>query len=144
MKPFEITETEGEKTTWIYPEIDGDYEPVHGEPEAGRVAVKIRYWQPKEKEALLNRMVNRGVMKRKSRGRIERFDVVPHRRSERDAMFAEAVVVDLRGVLQAGQPVPYSAEMMAQVMGGRQDLYDAVFQAVEDVSLFFGVNGHAS
>jgi hypothetical protein len=144
MKPFEIEETQGKKTAWIYPEERGEYEPASGEPEAGRVALKVAYFTPAEKEALFHRMVSRGVMKRKIKAGAERFDIVPGRRLERDTMFAEALVLDWRGVRAGGQDLAYSAPEMAKVLAGRQDIYDSVWAAVDDIGLFFGVSGGGS
>ena len=145
MQPFQIEEVEGKRSAWIYPETDGEYEPVDGEPEPGKVALRVCYFTPKDKEALFHRMVQKGVMRRKVKGQHERFDLVPGRRLERDTMFAEALISDWRGILGPDkQPIAYSAEGMARVLAGRQDVYDAVWKAVDEISLFFSGNGAAS
>ena len=145
MQPFQIEEVEGKRSAWIYPETDGEYEPADGEPEPGKVALKVAYFTPKDKEALFHRMIAKGVMRRRVKGQHERFDLVPGRRLERDTMFAEALVLDWRGILGPDKAaVPYSPEAMARVLASRQDVYDAVWKAVEEIGLFFSGNGSAT
>jgi hypothetical protein len=145
MKPFQIEEVEGKRSAWIYPETDGEFEAVEGDPEPGRVALQVCYFTPKDKEALFHRMIAKGVMRRKIKGTAERFDLVPGRRIERDTMFAEALVLDWRGIIGPDKDaIPYSPEAMARVLASRQDVYDAVWKAVDEIGLFSSGNVAAS
>lgn len=144
MKPFCVEETEGERTAWIYPEAGGEYEPVQGEPEPKRVALKIRYWTPEDKEILHNKLIHKGILRQRWKGGREGTpQVVKGREADRNLAFAEALVVDWRCLEVNGQ-TDFSPALMAVLLSKVQDIADCVFKAADDFSLFFGSNGGAS
>lgn len=135
-----------EKTAWIYPELDGSYEFVHGEPDPSRgVAVKIRYVSQKDSEAMGRKLQAKGILRRKMKGGQESIDWAPGREVERNLLFAESMVVDLRGFTDSeGKSVPYSHEVMAQAFAGVRGLFDAVSGAAREFDAFFVSNGNGS
>jgi hypothetical protein len=145
MKPFQIEETEKRTTAWIYPEIDGDFDPVHGEPEPERVAVQLRYVTPRQREAYRRKLLQRGILKRKVRRGEEFFDDVPGREADRDVLFVETFIAGWNGVLDKDkQPLPFTAEQMAELMSSTVWLNKSISKALEEMDSFFGSNGSAS
>lgn len=145
MKQFEITESQGERTAWIYPERDGEYEAVHGEPEPGRVAIKIRHVGPRDAEALARKMTRLGIQKERTiRGGITKTEQVKGREFDRDRLFAEAFVADWQGFIKTGSPVAYSPEELAALLSTETWLNKAIGKATEEFESFFGSNGNGS
>jgi hypothetical protein len=129
-----------EKTAWIYPEMDGSYEFAEGEPDPARgVAVKIRYVSQKESELLGRKLQAKGILKQRNKHGHERIDWTPGREQERNLMFAESMVIDLRGI-----NVPYTPEVMAQAFADVRGLFDAVSNASREFDAFFVGNGNGS
>ena len=145
MKQFEITTTEGERTAWIYPELDGDYEAVHGEPEPGRLAIKIRHVSPREAEKLTRKMVRMGIQKdRMPRGGITKTEQVVGREFDRDRLYAEAFVADWQGFVKTGEPLAYTPDGLAALLSTETWLNKAIGKATEEFESFFASNGNGS
>ena len=145
MKHFEVTESQGERTAWIYPELTGDYEPVHGEPEPGTLAVKLKHITPRGAEALQAKMISMGIMRKKVlRGGVIDVEVVKGRQADRDRLYAEAYVSDWQGFIKEGQPLAYSPDEMAALLANEIWLNKAIGKATEEMESFLSRNGHAS
>ena len=144
MRPFSIEEISQEQASWIYPETNGEYEPVHGEPDANRVAVKIRRFTPGQQEHIGQKMISKGVIRRRSRRGMDEIQTVPGRELERYRMFAEAICLDCRGITFPDGDGGYSHEGMAKAFLGMTGLFGAVHTAALEFDDFFGVNGAGS
>jgi len=138
-----IEELKGDKTAWIYPLADGEFEPVEADLDPQRVAFKVRHLSTGDRERMLQKMIQRGIMKRKTRGGQEQIVTVLEKTYERNKLFAESLVTDWHGVIEGGQSIPFSLDQMAQILDVRPDIYSALWSAVGAVDLFFGKNGNA-
>ena len=144
MRELQYEELGKEKLVWIYPEHDGQFEFVDGEPEAGRVAVKIRYLSQGDSELLGRRLIAKGILKKRIKHGNDTTDWVYEQQAERNRMFAEAMVVDLQGLMQGKERMPYSPEIMAQAFKDISGLFDAVSKASKELDAFFARNGTGS
>src|SRR3972149_3690725 len=140
MRSFTIEEIGQEKMAWIYPDLAaGKREPVEGEPEPGRVAIKIKRFTPKEQEELGRRMIAQGILRRKVRRGNEDIQTVPGRESDRYRLFAEAICRDWSGILESDRKTekPYSHEAMADAFSGVNGLFGSVHSAAIEFDDFF-------
>ena len=145
MKSFEVQESHEGKCAWIYPEADGEYEPVHGEPEPDRLAIKIKHVSPRSAESLERKMIQAGVLRKVTkRGGISITEVSRGREQDRDRLYAEAYVADWQGFTQDKKPLAYSPEALAALLGSEVWLNKAIGKATEEFESFFVGNGNGT
>lgn len=145
MQKFEYTESQSEKTAWIYPERNGEYETAEGEPDPSRLALKIRHVAPRQAESIERKLLAQGILRKKfHRGGAIDTQVVPGREADRDRAYADAFVSDWQGFTKDGQPWAYSPDNLALLLGSEAWLNKAIGKAVEEFESFFVPNGNGS
>lgn len=145
MKSFQIEESQKRTTAWIYPDLDGDYTPVDGEPEPNRFAIQLKYVTPRQRESYRRKLLSQGILKRKHRRGEEFYDDVPGKEMARDFLFAETFIAGWAGALgEDNQPLPYTTEKMAELIGRAVWVNKSVSKALEEMDSFFVGNGNGS
>ena len=124
--------TAGVRTSWL--KLSG---PLDG------VEVLVQYASPVEGEKFRRRMRSFGIMRDVKNGTEE---IAEGRTRDYLVQFCQTYVKDWKGVTtkESGEPAPYSAEKLADVMGAVGSAFREIHAAIGREESFFGNGGDGS